>query len=99
MKIVFMGTPDFAVGALEALIKAGHEIVAVVTQPDKAKGRSDKLTFSPVKECAIKYGLTVLQPEKIKKAEEFPYFCSSGRWSLLQKNNHQNYILDKYLYM
>ncbi len=69
MKIVFMGTPDFAVGALEALIKAGHEITAVVTQPDKPKGRSDKLQPSPVKECALKYGITVLQPRRIKTPE------------------------------
>ncbi len=69
MKIVFMGTPDFAVGALEALIKAGHEIAAVVTQPDKAKGRSDKLTFSPVKECAVAHNIPVLQPERIKRPE------------------------------
>lgn len=69
MKIVFMGTPDFAVGALEALIKAGHEITAVVTQPDKAKGRSGRLQFSPVKECAIKYNLPVFQPKRIKLPE------------------------------
>lgn len=69
MKIVFMGTPDFAVGALEALIKAGHEITAVVTQPDKAKGRSEKLQFPPVKECAIKYDIPVFQPKKIKTPE------------------------------
>uniref|UniRef100_UPI00405787BC methionyl-tRNA formyltransferase n=1 Tax=Acetatifactor sp. TaxID=1872090 RepID=UPI00405787BC len=69
MKIVFMGTPDFAAGALEALIKAGHEITAVVTQPDKAKGRSKELRFSPVKECALRYGLPVFQPVKIKTAE------------------------------
>ncbi|HKM35651.1 MAG TPA: methionyl-tRNA formyltransferase [Lachnospiraceae bacterium] len=69
MKIVFMGTPDFAVGALRALIQAGHEIVAVVTQPDKAKGRSDKLIFSPVKECAVEAGIPVLQPVRIKRSE------------------------------
>jgi len=69
MKIVFMGTPDFAAGALEALIKAGHEITAVVTQPDKAKGRSDKLLFPPVKECAIQYNIPVFQPVKIKTPE------------------------------
>ena len=69
MKIVFMGTPDFAVGALEALIKAGHEITAVVTQPDKAKGRSAQLTFPPVKECAVKYGIPVFQPRRIKTPE------------------------------
>lgn len=69
MKIVFMGTPDFAVGALEALIDAGHEITAVVTQPDKAKGRSDKLQFPPVKECAVRHGIPVFQPVKIKTPE------------------------------
>lgn len=69
MKIVFMGTPDFAVGALEALIAAGHEITAVVTQPDKPKGRSKALQFPPVKECAMKYHIPVLQPVKIKTPE------------------------------
>lgn len=69
MKIIFMGTPDFAVGALEALLSAGHEITAVVTQPDKAKGRSDRLVFSPVKECALVHGIPVLQPARIKKPE------------------------------
>ncbi len=69
MKIVFMGTPDFAVGALKALLAAGHEITAVVTQPDKAKGRSGKLSFSPVKECALEAGIPVLQPVRIKRTE------------------------------
>ena len=69
MKIVFMGTPDFAVGALEALIAAGHEITAVVTQPDKAKGRSGQLTFPPVKECALRHNIPVFQPVKIKTPE------------------------------
>lgn len=69
MKIVFMGTPDYAVGALEALIRAGHEITAVVTQPDKAKGRSDSLQYPPVKECALAHGLTVFQPERVKRPE------------------------------
>ena len=69
MKIVFMGTPDFSVGALEALIHAGHEITAVVTQPDKAKGRSGHLQFSPVKECAVQHGIPVFQPKKIKTPE------------------------------
>ena len=69
MKIVFMGTPDFAVGALEALIAAGHEITAVVTQPDKAKGRSGQLTFPPVKECALRHNIPVFQPKKIKTPE------------------------------
>lgn len=69
MKIVFMGTPDFAVGALEALIRAGHEITAVVTQPDKPKGRSGQLQCPPVKECALKYRIPVLQPGRIKAPE------------------------------
>ena len=69
MKIVFMGTPDFAVGALEAIIKAGHEVTAVVTQPDKAKGRSGQMQFPPVKECAVKYNIPVFQPRKIKAPE------------------------------
>lgn len=69
MKIVFMGTPDFAAGALEALIQAGHEITAVVTQPDKAKGRSKELQFPPVKECALRHNIPVFQPVKIKTPE------------------------------
>ncbi len=69
MKIIFMGTPDFAVGALEALLEAGHEVLAVVTQPDKQKGRERKVRFSPVKECALAHGLTVLQPARIKAPE------------------------------
>ena len=69
MRIVFMGTPDFSVGALEALIEAGHEIAAVVTQPDKPKGRSGQMQFPPVKECALRHGLTIWQPQKIKTPE------------------------------
>ena len=69
MQIVFMGTPDFAVGALEALITQGHEITAVVTQPDKPKGRSKELQFPPVKECAVKHGIPVFQPRRIKTPE------------------------------
>lgn len=69
MKIVFMGTPDFAAGALRALLQAGHEITAVVTQPDKPKGRSKELMASPVKECALEHGIPVLQPKRIKTPE------------------------------
>ncbi len=69
MKVVYMGTPDFAVGPLEALIAAGYEVTAVVTQPDKAKGRSDKLIPSPVKACAIEHNIPVLTPVKIKTPE------------------------------
>lgn len=69
MRIVFMGTPDFAVGALEALVEAGHEIAAVVTQPDKPKGRGKEMQQTPVKACALKHGIEVFQPVKIKEAE------------------------------
>lgn len=69
MKIVYMGTPDFSVGALEALIKAGHEVTAVVTQPDRPKGRSGQMQCSPVKECAVRHGIPVFQPVKIKTPE------------------------------
>ena len=71
MKIVFMGTPDFAVESLDALINANHEILAVVTNIDKPKGRGMKLVSSPVKEYALSHGLTVLQPETIRKNENF----------------------------
>ncbi len=66
MRVVFMGTPDFAVGTLEEIIKAGHEVVAVVTQPDKPKGRSGALVMSPVKEVALKHNITVLQPVRAR---------------------------------
>lgn len=69
MRIIYMGTPDFAVAPLEAIIKAGHEVSAVVTQPDKQKGRGKEVQQTPVKECALKYGIPVLQPIKIKAAE------------------------------
>lgn len=70
MKIVFMGTPDFAGGALEALIAAGHEIVAVYTQPDKPKGRGKEVQMTPVKEVALRHSIPVYQPERIKNADE-----------------------------
>ena len=69
MKVIYMGTPDFAVGPLEAIIEAGHEVTAVVTQPDKPRGRGKEMAASPVKECAQKHGIPVLTPVKIKAAE------------------------------
>lgn len=69
MKVIFMGTPDFSTGVLESIIKAGHEVTAVVTQPDKPKGRGHEMQFTPVKETALKYGLTVLQPKRVKAPE------------------------------
>ena len=71
MKIVFMGTPDFAKESLEAVYNAGHEILAVVTNPDRPKGRGMKLVASPVKEFALEKKLKIYQPEKVKNNVEF----------------------------
>lgn len=70
MRIVYMGTPDFAVAALEAIIAAGHQVVAVVTQPDKEKGRGKAISMSPVKECALKNNIEVFQPVKLRNNPE-----------------------------
>ena len=69
-RIIFMNTPDFAVPSLEMLVEEGYEVVAVVTQPDKPKGRGHMVCSPPVKEFALQHGIKVLQPEKVK-TEEF----------------------------
>ncbi len=69
MGIVFMGTPDFSVSALEKLHSAGEDIVLAVTQPDRQRGRGRDVSFPPVKECALKLGIEVFQPEKLKDKE------------------------------
>ena len=69
MKIVYMGTPDFAVPPLAALVKAGYEVTAVITQPDKPKGRGKTLLPTPVKEEAMKHEITVYQPQKVRDPE------------------------------
>ena len=69
MKVIFMGTPDFAVGALEAIVEAGHEVVLVVTQEDKPKGRGKEIQYTPVKEAAIRHGIEVYQPHRVKNEE------------------------------
>ena len=69
MRVVFMGTPDFSVPTLEKIIEAGHEVIGVVTQPDKAKGRGKKVIFSPVKEKALEYNLPVYQPRRAREPE------------------------------
>ena len=69
MRVVFMGTPDFAVGTLEAICDAGYEVAGLVTQPDKAKGRSKELVPTPVKAAALARGLNVFQPVKIRDAQ------------------------------
>ena len=71
MRIIFMGTPNFAEKSLEAIYNAKHEIIAVVTNPDRPKGRGMKMVASPVKEFAVLKNLTIYQPEKIRKNEEF----------------------------
>lgn len=71
MKIVFMGTPDFAEKSLEAIYNSGHEILAVVTNPDRPKGRGMKMVSSPVKEFAISKNLKIYQPEKVRNNVEF----------------------------
>lgn len=73
MKVIFMGTPDFAVPCLEMLIKEGYEVPLVVTQPDRQRGRGHKVSFSPVKECALENGIEVFQPESLKNNELMPY--------------------------
>ena len=69
MKIVFMGTPDFAVSTLESLVKGGHEVIAAVTQPDKPKGRGKAVQYTPVKEKALEYEIPVYQPVKARDPE------------------------------
>lgn len=71
MKIVFMGTPDFAANSLKALIDANYNIEAVVTNPDKPKGRGMKMLYTPVKEVAISKSIPIFQPEKVKNNVEF----------------------------
>ena len=69
MKVIFMGTPDFSVGTLEAIIEAGHQVVLVVTQPDKQKGRGKEMQYTPVKEVALAHNIPVYQPVKIRETE------------------------------
>ena len=67
MRVIFMGTPDFSVGTLEALVQAGHKVVLAVTQPDKPKGRGGKMQYTPVKEKALEYDIPVFQPVKVRE--------------------------------
>jgi methionyl-tRNA formyltransferase len=69
LRIIFMGTPEFAVESLEAIVEAGYKVVAVITAPDKPKGRGRKLAMSPVKESAIKHNIPVLQPTNLKSPD------------------------------
>jgi methionyl-tRNA formyltransferase len=69
LRIIFMGTPEFAVPSLEVLVENKYNVVAVITAPDKPQGRGQKLSASPVKECALKYDIPVLQPTNLKSPE------------------------------
>jgi methionyl-tRNA formyltransferase len=69
LRLIFLGTPEFAVPALDRLVAAGHDVTLVVTQPDRPKGRRQELTPSPVKAAALKHGITVYQPERIRRPE------------------------------
>ena len=69
MELVFLGTPSFAVPTLEAIVAAGHRVLAVFTQPDRPKGRGGELSASPVKQTALRLGLPVYQPERIRRPE------------------------------
>jgi methionyl-tRNA formyltransferase len=71
MKLIFCGTPGFAVPCLEALVEAGFEILLVITQPDRPQGRKMEVVFSPIKQAAQRLGLQIVQPEKIKNNEDF----------------------------
>jgi methionyl-tRNA formyltransferase len=78
MKLVFMGTPAFAVPTLERVVEAGHEVAAVFTQPDRPKGRGQKDAFPPVKEAALRLGLPVYQPERVRRPEVVEQLRSLG---------------------
>jgi methionyl-tRNA formyltransferase len=69
MRVVYLGTPEFAVPSLESLIEAGHEVLTVVTQPDRPKGRGQAVSMSPVKQCALRHGLPLFQPERVRRPE------------------------------
>ena len=73
MRLIFLGTPEFAVPTLEAIVKAGHQVAAVVTQPDRPRGRGQKAAASAVKQAALGLGLTVYQPERVRRPEAVEY--------------------------
>jgi methionyl-tRNA formyltransferase len=78
MKLVFLGTPGFAVPTLEAIVRAGHEVAAVVTQPDRPRGRGQNAAPPPVKETAIALGLPVYQPERVRRTEAVEHLRDLG---------------------
>lgn len=78
MRLVFLGTPAFAVPTLEATLRAGHQVAAVLTQPDRPRGRGQNAAATPVKEAALRLGLTVYQPERVRRPEAVEYLRGTG---------------------
>src|SRR3954452_2829207 len=71
MRVVFLGTPEFAVPSLDGLVASGHSVLAAFTQPDRPKGRGQQLAESPVKQAAVRLGIPVFQPERVRRPESF----------------------------
>src|SRR5450759_4444046 len=78
MRLIFLGTPGFAVPTRHAMVQAGHEVAAVLTQPDRPRGRGQNAAASPVKEAALRLGLTVYQPERVRRPEAVEYLRGIG---------------------
>jgi methionyl-tRNA formyltransferase len=78
MRLVYLGTPAFAVPTLERIVEAGHEVLSVLTQPDRPRGRGQQLAQSPVKDAALRLGLPVYQPERVRKPEAVEHLRSLG---------------------
>src|ERR1035438_8444989 len=78
MRLIFLGTPAFAVATLEAVVKAGHEVAPVRPQPDRPRGRGQNAAASPVKQAALALGLTVYQPERVRRPEAVEYLRGIG---------------------
>ncbi|MCL4850375.1 MAG: methionyl-tRNA formyltransferase [Bryobacteraceae bacterium] len=78
MELIFLGTPQFAVPTLQAVVEGGHHVLAVFTQPDRPSGRGGKIVFSPVKQKAIELGIPVKQPQRIRGAEAFDFLAGAG---------------------
>jgi len=76
LKIIYAGTPEFALPALESLIHSEHQVVAVYTQPDRPAGRGRKIQISPVKECALKHGIDIVQPQNFKNQQDIDFLRS-----------------------
>ena len=90
MRIVFMGTPDFAVPTLQALLASEHDVTAVITQPDKPKGRGKELQSPPVKLAALKAGIPVFQPAKVRDEEFIKSMLSFISLDLLSEEIRHN---------